>query len=743
MTRWAKDVSPDSVHPEYPRPQMVREDWKSLNGLWDYAIRPRKEERPEKFEGEILVPFPAESALSGVGKRIGAENRLWYSRKFKLPRDNGDKRWLLHFGAADWEATVWVNGQNVGEHRGGYDPFTFDITDALTSQGDGEEHEITVGVFDPTDAGKQPRGKQVANPHGIWYTPTTGIWQSVWLEPVPKTAYIESLKIVPDIDAGKARLTVNCSGNLEGLAVKVIVRDGGREVAIGNRESKVQYGSPGKPIELSIADAKLWSPDQPFLYALEVSLTDDRRRSEQKVVDHVGSYFGMRKIALAKDEQGVNRLMLNGKPLFQYGLLDQGFWPDGLYTAPTDEALRYDIEMTKRLGFNMARKHVKVEPARWYYHCDQLGLLVWQDMPSGDKSIGPRSADIQRTPESAAQFETELLEIISALENHPCIVMWVPFNEGWGQFDTARIAKLIKERDPSRLVNSASGWTDRGVGDVHDMHNYPAPNMPPVEENRAVVLGEFGGLGLPLKGHTWQNEKNWGYGKAFDTRENLTDAYLNLMTQLRPLIGRGLAAAVYTQTTDVEIEVNGLLTYDRAVIKMDEAEIRRAHERLHMPPPKVVDVLPTSREKAHTWKYTLTQPADGWHKPDFDDSRWKSEPAGFGQEGTPGAVVRTTWTTPDIWLRRTVKLDKANLEAPCLLIHHDEDAHVYINGELVASPTGYTVDYVLVPVRGAHRKLLRQGENVIAVHCHQTGGGQYIDLGLVDIVESASGKQEQ
>jgi hypothetical protein len=428
--------------------------------------------------------------------------------------------------------------------------------------------------------------------------------------------------------------------------------------------------------------------------------------------------------------------MLNGNFHFQHGPLDQGFWPDGLYTAPSDEALRYDIEVTKKLGFNMARKHVKVEPDRWYYWCDKLGLLVWQDMPSGDKFIGGNDPDIKRTPESTAQFEREWSAIIRSLINHPSIVMWVPFNEGWGQFDTARIADFTRKLDPTRLVDSASGWTDRGDGDVHDIHVYPGPGMPKLEEKRAAVLGEYGGLGLPVRGHTWQDEKNWGY-RTFETSEALTDAYVLLTRQLHPLIGKGLSAAVYTQTTDVEIEVNGLMTYDRAKIKMEADRITAANRRLFQPPPIIKTVIPTSQQEVQTWRYTTDKPADDWFDPKFDDSGWKSGPGGFGTEGTPGTSVRTRWATPDIWIRRTVKLDSVPA-TPALLIHHDEDAETYINGKLVTQVKGYTTDYVALPLSASAAKALRAGDNTIAIHCHQTGGGQYIDVGLAEEIESPS-----
>jgi beta-galactosidase/beta-glucuronidase len=558
VTRWARDVRPEQAHPEYPRPQMVRTDWQSLNGLWDYAVRPKDQDRPSEFDGKILVPFPIESALSGVMRRIDESQRLWYRRTFTLPTEWRDRRTLLHLGAVDWETTVWVNGHNLGTHRGGYDPFSFDITTALKESG---EQELLVAVWDPTDAGYQPRGKQVRQPEGIWYTPTTGIWQTVWLEPVPE-AHIDGLRLTPDVDRSRLLVAPYVVGLEPGHVVDVVVLDQGAEVARGSGRER---------IEIDIPSPKLWSPQMPFLYDLTVTL-----RSAPGPTDQVHSYVGLRKASIGKDDRGVTRILLNNKPLFMLGPLDQGFWPDGLYTAPTDAALRYDIEMTKQFGFNLARKHVKVEPDRWYYWCDKLGLLVWQDMPSGDKiDAGP---DYQRSRESAQQFELELKRLIDSRGNHPCIVMWIPFNEGWGQYDTRRVTEWIKQYDPTRLVNPASGWHDLKVGDVHDIHAYPGPDSPPTEPSRAAVLGEFGGLGLPLAGHTWLAEKSWGY-RTFQTSEELTEAYLNLLTKLRGLLADGLSAAVYTQTTDVEIEVNGLMTYDRAAVKVDAERVAAANRR--------------------------------------------------------------------------------------------------------------------------------------------------------------------
>lgn len=564
MTQWAKDVTPDTAHPEYPRPQMKRKEWLNLNGMWEYAIRPEEEKAPEQYGGYILVPFPVESALSGVKKSVGKENRLWYRRTFTIPKNWSKKRVLLNFEAVDWETTVWINGRQMGTHRGGYDPFTLDITDALKKRG---KQEVILSVWDPINAGTQPRGKQVRDPHGIWYTSVTGIWRTVWLEPVEQT-HIESLKIIPDIDTSKVHVTVQCPDKVLGYQVELVVS--------GEESTEIKgKGMVDQKISMTLQDPKLWSPDSPYLYDLKVLLKDNQDRE----IDRIESYFGMRKISVEKDEAGINRIFLNNQAQFMIGPLDQGWWPDGLYAAPTDEALRYDLEVTKQLGMNMLRKHVKIEPRRFYYWCDKLGVLVWQDMPNGDSHIGREGKDIERSPESAGQFEVELNRMIDSLCNHPSIVMWVPFNEGWGQYDTARIAEWIKQLDPTRLVNNASGWADRGVGDVHDIHSYPGPDAPANEPNRAAVLGEFGGLGLSIKEHTWQDEKNWGY-RSFENTEELTQAYQELIQKLKVLVEGGLSAAVYTQTTDVEIEVNGLMTYDRTIIKMDPERVANLNEEL-------------------------------------------------------------------------------------------------------------------------------------------------------------------
>ena len=714
MTRWTAEVSPSNPLPEYPRPMMSREDWQNLNGMWDYAIVARTASAPPSYEGQILVPFAVESALSGVGKQVGEANRIWYRRTFEVPAKWNGQRTLLHFGAVDWDTDVWVNGQYLGNHKGGYTPFSFEITGTLNASG---PQEIVVGVWDPTDRGVQPRGKQVFNPNGIWYTAVTGIWQTVWIEPVPKAA-IANLKITPDIDNNQVKIEVMTSGDAQKLSVSATATGAGFSGAASSTD---------KTMTLVVANPRLWSPTDPFLYDLTVQLKDGG-----KVIDEVKSYFGMRKIELKKDADGINRLFLNNVVVFQYGPLDQGWWPDGLYTAPTDEALRYDVEITKELGFNMLRKHVKVEPQRLYYWCDKIGLLVWQDMPSGDKYIHGEMPDINRTSHSASQYEREYREMIEANYNHPSIVMWVPFNEGWGQFDTARIVTWTKDLDPTRLVNNASGWTDRAVGDVHDIHAYPAPARPALEDNRAAVLGEFGGLGLPVKGHTWQDEKNWGY-RSYTSSEDLTDAYASLMHQLRMLIGEGLCAAVYTQTTDVEIEINGLLTYDRAVMKMDADTLKSLHQKLYLKPPTAKVIVPNAQQGKFDWKYTVDKPQDNWFAVGFNDAAWKTGAGAFGTANTPGILLGTEWKTSDIWLRRTFELDKANADTVLLSIIHDEDAVVYLNGVKAAELSGFTGSYTLVPVSAQAQKALKKGTNVLAIQCHQTQGGQSIDAGLVEL----------
>lgn len=576
---WAEEVNPENPLPEYPRPQMVRENWQNLNGLWEYTVLPEAEGNkiPSSFSGNILVPFAIESALSGVGRRAGKDSVLWYRNDINIPSRSRREKVLLHFGAVDWQADVYVNGQKVGTHKGGYDPFSFDITQFLKR---GSSQEVAVRVWDPTDEGPQPRGKQVKNPRGIWYTPVTGIWQTVWLETVPET-FISSTRQTPDID--RKRLTVKAKvENLQSNDwLRVTALDGGTKAA----EVEVKGG---EEVSLSIKNPKLWSPENPFLYDLKVAVV-----RKGKVVDEIDSYFAMRKISMEPDENGIQRMMLNNEFVFQFGPLDQGWWPDGLYTAPTDEALKFDIEKTKEMGFNMIRKHVKVEPARWYYYTDKLGMLVWQDMPNGDwgqrwnrmPGVEGPGRELERTPESENIFRTEWAEIMDDFHNFQSIVVWVPFNEAWGQFKTKEIVNWTMDRDPSRLVNSASGGNFFPVGHILDIHNYPEPAIPRADlfgKDQILVLGEYGGLGLPVEGHTWQEKNNWGY-RNLSSAEELFERYKSYILDLKPMITKGLSAAVYTQTTDVEIETNGLMTYDRKVIKIPAEKLKQLHQQLYEP----------------------------------------------------------------------------------------------------------------------------------------------------------------
>lgn len=738
MTRWAKDVTPQKAWPEYPRPSLARPTlsapvWQNLNGLWEYAVVPadantNAQAVPASWAGNILVPFAIESSLSGVGKGLEPTEALFYRRRFVVPPDwrTHGQRVLLHFGACDWSTDVAVNGMIVGKHTGGYDPFTLDITDALAS-GKGEQHEVVVRVTDPTNTGGQPRGKQWLKPHSIWYTRTSGIWQTVWLEPAPATRVVG---LVPsgDPQTGEFEVAINATGPDDGISTVVELTASGKVVG------SIRNKGLARKVGLKIAAPRAWTPDDPFLYDLSVTLERD-----SKAIDRVQSYAAFRTVSLGADDQGVRRLMLNGRPVFHFGPLDQGFWPDGIYTPPTEEAMKFDIECVKRAGANMLRKHVKVESDRYYYLCDTMGVMVWQDIPSPFFSAEkwnegfPALTDPWKT-----NFVSETERIMDAFGFHPSIVMWLPFNEGWGQNDLAwakGVVDHVKQRDPSRLVNCATGWTDTGNGDVVDIHVYPGPGTPPREANRAAVLGEFGGLGLPLDGHTWVNKDNWGY-VTYKDRAELTEAYVALLNQMPELIAEGLSAAVYTQTTDVEIECNGWLTYDRAVFKVEPVRAREAAMPLYEPPPRLEVVVPRAGQgPAATWWYATSAPPEDWNKPGFDPAKagWKQGSAGFGTTGTPGASVGQEWSSGEIWLVRQVMVP-AGAVSPRLSIHHDEDAEVYINGELAAKLTGYTTSYRNVAISDRAAAVVKGGGSMtIAVHCRQTTGGQYIDVGITDV----------
>ncbi|MBQ6087673.1 MAG: beta galactosidase jelly roll domain-containing protein [Bacteroidales bacterium] len=587
-TKWAEEVTPANVHQEYPRPQLVRGNWLNLNGLWDYAIVGKEATRPTKADGKILVPFCVESSLSGVGRTFTPDDALWYRTSFRLPAGWKGKKVRLNFEAVDWSAQVWVNGKEIGSHTGGYTHFSFDITPALNKGGN---QELVIKVLDGTDNDIQPRGKQVSNPSGIWYTAVSGIWQTVWLEAVPD-AFVADYNVASDIAEGSVTLDVDVCGAKPGDRVKVAVIDGGvgydPEKGAGPVVADAQAAA-GEPVKVVIPDVKLWSPDSPYLYGLKITL-----ERGGKAVDEILGYTALRKISAQKDKSGRKRMAVNDNLLFQFGPLDQGWWPDGLYTAPTDEALEFDVIKTRDFGFNMIRKHIKVEPSRWYYFCDKHGVLVWQDMPSfcahngarWDTQTYNRGEDVRASRAARTNYYKEWGEIIAQLNKFQCIAVWVPFNEAWAQFNTAAAVDFTREKDPTRLINMASGgnWytrrrekgmtrQDTKIGDIIDCHNYPEPWMSFWDFQMVNVLGEYGGIGLPLEGHLWQTDRNWGYVQYKDGDEVLTE-YTNFAGLLKELVGFGCSAAVYTQTTDVEGEVNGLMTYDRKVIKMNEAKLR-------------------------------------------------------------------------------------------------------------------------------------------------------------------------
>ena len=711
-TQWAKQVSPANALPEYPRPQMTRPNWKNLNGLWNYGLTDSAATAsPAAMNEQILVPYVYESALSGVGKPSVPDQKLWYKRSFTVPTAWKGQSVLLHFGAVNYNATVTLNGQALGAHRGGFDEFSFDITSALRPG----QNELIVSAQNPLRSNvpdAQVAGKQRIQPEGIFYTGATGIWQTVWMEPVP-AARIESLKITPDIDAGQLRVTALTAGTAPlNAPVTVTVSDGGKVVA-------TKSGAANTDIVLPVANPNLWTPENPHLYQIKVSMGNGRG------ADSVNSYAAMRKTSLVKDEKGRLVLGLNNKPYFQVGALDQGYWPDGIFTAPTDDALKYDIVEAKNLGWNLLRKHAKVEPARWYYHCDQLGMLVWQDMPQMYGGENGALSDDAKT-----QFDVEWQEIIRENYNFPSIVVWTTFNEGWGQHDTPRVVEETRKWDPTRLVNNASGWTDKNVGDMHDTHAYPGPWAEMTEATRASVNGEFGGITADL-GHRWQNSANvMGYGATLKSGWLATKKFQDLMkTAYKLKDERGASAFVYTQITDVEQEINGVLTYDRAVVKLDPKIVAAANrgEWLPLLPNPNPDLVPTSDFAPLEWKYSFDQPAADWYKARFDDANWKTGDAPFGK-GLGG--VKTNWDTSDIWMRRQFTLDGPLPANAKLSVLHDEDAEIYINGVLAAKLTGYNSGYEEFPISDAARASMKPGVNVWAVHVHQTAGGQGIDVGI-------------
>lgn len=648
MTEWAKELTPSNAWDEYPRPLLQRKSWTNLNGLWSYAITPKDAPSPSSWAGEILVPFALESALSGVGKQLAPDQSLWYHRTFSA-RKNPGKRMLLHFEAIDYETTVWLNGKELGKHSGAHTPFSFDLSGDL-KEGD---NELLVRVNDAT-SGYQLVGKQKLDPGGIWYTRVSGIWQSVWMEEVNDRA-IDDLDFTCDIKAGRIHVHAKLSGkSVEGERLKITAFF---------KQKPVAEVSGLDRLSILIADPQLWSPDSPNLYDLKVDLLD----GGGAVIDSVTSYTAFRELGRSKDPNGNWRFTLNGKPIFHWGPLDQGWWPDGLLTPPSDEAMLSDIRYLKSAGFNMIRKHIKVEPRRYYYHCDRLGMMLWQDQVSMGygPNTGPKGSNPDWTrlapnppegnwPDAAhQQFVTEYQRMVDHLKDHACIVVWSPFNEAWGQHRTMEVGKMAVAYDKTRPVNIASGGNFWPVGDIADEHAYPDPSFP-VEDPRfndyLKVVGEFGGHGWPVKGHLWDATKdNWGYGDLPKTLDEWKERYKKSLGVLRGLRRQGIAAGVYTQTSDVEGEINGLLTYDR-LEKVPASWLKPLHERLLATPdaPAYTTLLPTSETEAQPWKFTTDTPASDWQASEFDDRSWRDGKGGFGTAATPNTRVGTEWSGSDL-----------------------------------------------------------------------------------------------
>jgi len=731
MTSWANDVTPENVWKEYPRPQMVRTDWLNLNGLWDFEITDRDTNKIAiNYARKILVPFCVESALSGIKETITGKQQMMYRRYFTVPSNWNQKYLILHFEAVDYETKVWVDGKYVGMHKGGYDHFQFDITGFLSKE---QKHEIKIVVWDPTNEGSQPIGKQSlpAIKNVTKYTATSGIWQTVWLEPINDVA-IESIKIIPNIDNATISLQTKLVGATQGTRIKIQAFDQGKEIASS-------VAADDELVSLQLNQPKLWSPTNPFLYDLKLSLVKDG-----KVVDEVSSYFGMRKISMGRDHEGYMRILLNNAIIYQLGPLDQGYWPDGILTPASDQALRYDIAYLKKIGANMDRMHMKVQPERWYYHCDQLGILVWQDMVSPTKFIDTKSNL------NSSDFELEHNITVDQLYNHPSIIQWVLFNESWGQYDTERLTAALKAKDPTRLVINASGWHDKKVGDIRDFHDYtihPAIALVTKNDDRAMVLGEAGGFDLLIPGHLWTPDlktetklkTDWtidfkkGVVKSAD---ELIEKYTILLDDLFQLKKYGLNAVVYTQISDVEDEISGWMTYDRKVSKLPDTTFAALHQQFFKPTITGKYILPLSMNTAQQWNYRFTAPSNDWIK-NTTIADFKLGEAPFGIESNNAHKVNTTWNTNSLFLNKEFTLTALPSKLS-LVACNTGITDVYINGAYVMQFNNFLKNDPEVKISETllsdkAMKLLKVGVNQLSLKFNFPSVGKpvyYYDFGI-------------
>lgn len=709
---WAAGVNESNAWQEYPRPQLVRTDWKNLNGLWDYAIAEKGTGKPANFQGEILVPYGIESSLSGVQKPLKPTQELWYHKEVSIPANWIGKNIVLHFGAVDYESDLYVNGKHVGQHIGGSDAFSYDITSFLNSS---PYQEIALRVLDPTDTDIQPRGKQSLNPRGFWYTAVSGIWQTVWIEPVNATS-ISGLNPVSNIDEEVVTINSTLTNPMGNERMELQVFYKGKRI----KDINIPYQSA---LKISLTNAELWSPETPNLYQLKLKISRNG-----KGLDQISSYFAMRKISLGKDKNGFTRLNLNNKPYFQWGTLDQGWWPESLLTPPSDQAMKADMEMLKKMGFNMIRKHIKVEPARYYYHADTLGLLLWQDMPTGFLAIHDpvqhvkfdADKDWDRPKASAESFKAEWKSIIDNLRFFPSIVVWVPFNEGWGQFQTKEVTEWTQNYDKDRLVDATSGWTDRKVGDMFDAHQYPGPAMEPTSQNpgRAIVLGEFGGLGWPIKGNLWDEEKrNWGYRTYFN-KDTFSKEFDKVINNLYPLLSRGLSAAIYTQTSDVEGEVNGLITYDRKVQKITNERMKEMSVPLFEPVEKATFLINDSEEKASNLYVSILQPSKKWHSHNPFDPLFKVHKGPYQLNQGENLWAVNSFTLND------------KVERMALKIFAQGDLKIFLNGTEIYSDRILTKRHYDEFNLSNYLHLLEKGKNVIGFELKNSAAESQFDFGL-------------